>query len=84
MKEILAKHKTHLLFIGAFLLVLAVNITIGFTEGRTFLGATWGAISEIRPMDYIMFALFWYAAMHRPKDDWSTSLISLNLSNTEK
>jgi hypothetical protein len=87
-REFLARRKAHLIFVGAFIVVvLAFNITIGFTEGRTFLGATWMAISEIRPMDYLMFALFWYAcAVHRPKDDWDSSLISLNLSraNTEK
>jgi hypothetical protein len=86
-REFLAKRKTHLFFVGALLFALTLDITIGFMAGQTFLGATWRAISEIRPMEYIMFALFWYAcAVHRPKDDWDSSLISLNLSraNTEK
>jgi hypothetical protein len=82
-REFLAKWKTHLFFVGAFLFVLAFNITIGFTAGQTFLGATWKAITEITPMDYLMFALFWYGcAVHRPKDDWDSSLISLNLSRS--
>jgi hypothetical protein len=82
-REFLAKWKTHLFFVGAFLSVLAFNITIGFTAGQTFLGATGRAISEIRPMDYLMFALFWYAcAVHRPKDGWDSSLITLNLSRS--
>jgi len=87
MKEFLAKRKAHLIFGSAFLLVLIVNVIIGFTEGQTFLGATSRALSEIRPMDYLMLAGFWYAcAVHRPKDDWDSPLISLNLSrtNTEK
>ena len=76
MKEFLAKWKTHLFFAGAFLSVLVFNITIGFTAGQTFLGATWRAIGEIRAMDYLMFALFWYVcAVHRPKDDWDIPLL---------
>ena len=83
-REFLAKWKIHLYFVGAFLFVLAFNVIIGFTAGQTFLGATWRAISEIRPMEYLMFALFWYAcAVQRPKDDWYTPLISLNLSRTQ-
>jgi hypothetical protein len=83
MKEFLAKRKAHLIFGTAFLLVLALNIVIGFTAGQTILGATWKGLSALRPMDYLMFALFWYAcATHRPKDDWYSPLISLNLSRT--
>ena len=82
-REFLAKRKTHLFFLSAFLFVLAVNIIIGVMAGHTFRGATWRAISEIRPMEYIMYALFWYACVvHRPKDDWDSSLISLNLSRS--
>ena len=82
-REIFAKRKTHLFFGSTLLFVLAFNIAAGFTAGETFLDATWRAISEIRPMEYIMFALFWYAcAVHRPKDDWDSSLISLNLSRS--
>ena len=87
MKEFLAKRRAHLIFGTGFLFVLALNIIIGFTAGQTILGATWKGISAVRPMDYLMFALFWYAcAVHRPKDDWHSPLISLNLSrtNTEK
>jgi hypothetical protein len=87
MNEFLAKRKAHLIFGTAFLFVLALNIILGFTASQTVLGAIWNGISSIRPMDYLMFALFWYAcAVHPPKDDWYSPLISLNLSrtNTEK
>jgi uncharacterized membrane protein YbhN (UPF0104 family) len=84
MKEFLAKRKVHLFFGGIFLIVMVLNITIAFMAGQTFLGATWKAIGEIRPMDYLMFALFWYmCAVHRPKDDWHSSCISLNLSRSD-
>lgn len=84
-REFLTKNKVHFIFVGAFLFVLAFNITIDFTAGQTFLGATWKAISGIRPMDILMFAGFWYAcAVQRPKDDWDSSLISLNLSRSNR
>ena len=84
MKEFLAKRKAHLIFGTTLLLVLALNTILGLTAGQTILGATWNGITAIRPMDYIMFALFWYAcAVHRPKDDWHSPLISLHLSRTD-
>jgi hypothetical protein len=85
MKEFVAKRKAHLIFGAAFLFILSVNIVLGFTAGQTIMGATWEAIQVLRPMDYLMFALFWYAcAVQRPKDDWYSPIVSLNLSNTEK
>ncbi|HSE36963.1 MAG TPA: hypothetical protein VLG74_06635 [Blastocatellia bacterium] len=78
--EFIARRKTHLVFVFAFL-VAVVNMTIGLTSGESFLGATLTGVSQIRPMDYGLFALFWYAcAAHPPKDDWQSSLISLNLA----
>jgi hypothetical protein len=83
LREFLTKHKVHFFFVSVFLLVLALNITIDLAAGQTVLGATWKAISGVRPMNYLMFALFWYAcAVHRPKDDWDSSLIPLNLSRS--
>jgi hypothetical protein len=87
LRSFLAKQKKDVIFVGSFLIVLAFNITIGFLTGQTVLGATWKAISEVRPMEYLMFALFWYAcAVYRPGDDWGTSFTVLNLSrsNNEK
>lgn len=83
MKEFLAKRKALLIFSTAFLLVLAVNVILDFTSSETFLGSTWNALSEIKPMEYIIIALVWYScAVHRPKDVWESSLITLNLSQS--
>ncbi len=83
-REFLAKWKTHLFFVGALLFVLVLSFMLNFTAGQTLRGATWRAISEIRPMEYIMFALFWYAcAVHRAKGDWDSSLTTLNLSQSQ-
>ena len=83
-REFTRKRKIHLFFVAAFLLALLFNITIGLMSGESVSGATWKAISEIKPMEYLMFALFWYAcAVHRPEDDRQSSLISLNLSGSK-
>jgi hypothetical protein len=82
-RELFAKWKRHLTFVGIFVFVVALNLTIGLTSGQSFLGAAWRAFAEIRPIEYVMFALFWYACVvHRPKDDWDTSFISLNLARS--
>ena len=84
MKEFLAKRKAHLFFGTAFLFVVALNTILGLTAGQTLLDATWNGITAVRPMDYVMFALFWYAcAVHGLKDDWHIPLISLDLSRTD-
>lgn len=83
MREFLSKRKAHLLFGGAFLFILALNIVLGFTPGQTVTVTIWNGLSAIKPMDYMMFALFWYVCVvHRPRDDWDSPLISLNLSRT--
>ena len=83
MKEFIAKRRAHLVFGTGFLLALALNISIGFTPGQTFLGAIWNGLTTTKPMDYVMFAAFWYScAVHRPSDDWYSPLVSLNLSRT--
>lgn len=83
--EFVAKYKVHFFFVSVFLLVLALTITINLMAGQTVLGATWKAISGIRPMDYLMFGIFWYAcAVHRPTDEWDSSLISLNLARSDR
>ena len=79
----LAKRKVHLIFAGALILALAFNITIDLAAGQPFLGATGKAISEIRPMEYLMVAIFWYAsAVYHPTDGWYSPLITLKLSES--
>ena len=84
MKEFPPKRKAHLIFGTAFLLVLAFNTILDLTAGQTLLGATWNGITAVTPVDYVMFALFWYAcAVHGLKDDWHSPLISLDLSRKD-
>ena len=78
--ELIAKSKIHLLFAGGLLIILTISIVTEMIAGESFLSAMWNAFSEIRPMEYAMFLLFWYAcAFHKFKDDWNGSLTTLNL-----
>ena len=83
-KALLRKRKAHLIFGGALFLFMVFSIIAGLSTGQSFLGATWSAVRGIRPLDYLTFALFWYVCATPPRDDWDTSLISLNLSNNQK
>lgn len=82
-KRLLSNRKAHLIFGGALFLFMAVSIIAGLATGQSFLDATWSAVRGIRPMDYLMFALFWYVCAAPPRDDWDTSLISLNLARSD-
>ena len=82
-KVLLRRRKAHLIFGSAFFLFAAFSIIAGLTTGQSFLGATWSAVREIRLLDYFTFALFWYVCATPPRDDWDTSLISLNLARSD-
>lgn len=83
MKHFLAKRKAHLLFGSALLFTIALNCVLAFTPGQTFMVTIWNGFGAIRPMEYLMFAGFWYAcASQRPRDDWYSPLTSLNLSQS--
>ncbi|HYJ86258.1 MAG TPA: hypothetical protein VEW46_09400 [Pyrinomonadaceae bacterium] len=84
-RKFFGRRKAHLIFGGGFLLVLILNSTLNFIAGETAVGAAWKSISEIKPFDYLMLALFWYTcAVDRPKDDWRSPLITLGLSSTNE
>jgi len=82
-KSLLRNRKANLIFGGALFLFMAFSIIAGLATGQSFPGATWSAIRGIRPMDYLTFALFWYVCAAPPRDEWDTSLISLNLSRSD-
>ena len=84
MKDFPAKRKAHLVFGSALLFILALNIVLAFTPGQTVMFTIWKGFSSIRPVEYLMFGGFWYTcATQRPKDDWYSPLISLNLSHSD-
>ena|SRR6185369_5347 len=82
-REFFAKRKKQLIVAAAFLLALVLNIAPGLIAGKPVAGAIWTGLSEIPPMDYIMFVGFWYVLfINPPKDDWSSNLTALNLSKS--
>jgi len=81
--EFIAKRKKQIIVAAAFVLALFLSIAPGLIAGKPVAGAIWTGLSEIPPMDYIMFAGFWYVLfIHTPKDAWSSNLTALNLSDS--
>ena len=82
-KEFFRKSKVHLLFGGGFLLVFVINVAINFFSGQSFLWATVGALREIRPVEYIMFILFWYWLARGQQSNSRPTFTSLNLGGSK-
>lgn len=78
-QEFLKKSKTHLVFGGGFLLVFIINVALNFASSQTLGRAMIAALSDIRPMDYAMFVLFWYALARGREPESRPSLTMLNL-----
>ena len=78
-----ANRKTHITFAAIFLSVVTLYVATGLIAGQTISAATWGAVSVMKPMDYLMFAVFWYACEMRHKEDWHSPLVTLNLKRTK-
>ena len=58
------------------LLHLVLDLAAGFSFGK----ATWRALSSIKPMEYLMFALMWYGlAFSQNLDQRRSRLTALNL-----
>jgi hypothetical protein len=83
-REFFRKWKVHFFFGGGLLLILAINVVINFLSGQAFLRATLGASREIRPVEYMMFVLFWYWFARGQKSESPDELTTLKLggSNT--
>lgn len=83
--EFLKKWKIHLAFGGGFVTVLSVNISTNISGGQAFWDAALNALREIRPMEYLMLLLFWYSSVvYYPRDEWRSSLTTLNLGRPDR
>ena len=80
-KELFNKWKVHLMFGGGFLLVFLINVVINKLIGQTVIQAIVSTLRSIRPLDYLMFALFWYALAHKNDSDSQSQLTTLNLGS---
>jgi hypothetical protein len=83
--EYISKWKIHLLFGGGFLAAIAFSVVVNMVAGEHFFEAAWSAVREIRPFEVVMLVAFWYyCAFYQPKDEWSSSFISLNLGSKDE
>jgi hypothetical protein len=60
----------NLWFGGAVLLLLTVGVVRGLFSGEAFIVALWSSIKQGRPLEWMMFFLFWYAAVFSPNLDF--------------
>jgi hypothetical protein len=76
------KLKVHLIFGGILTLVLLVNLVSRLASGERLLQALWNALKDIRPIEWGMIFLFWYAAaFHKAQNEWPSSrMTTLGLS----
>jgi hypothetical protein len=75
--------KVHLFFGGGLLLAFAINVSISFFSGQTLLRATLDAFRQIRPVEYIMFILFWYWFARGQQPNSRPKFTGLNLGGSK-
>ncbi len=82
--EFVSKWKTHLVFGVGLVAAITFNVAANMVAGQHLSDAAWSAVRELRPLEVLMYLLFWYAiAFYRLKDEWSSSLTSLNLGSKD-
>jgi hypothetical protein len=71
----------NLWFGGAVLLLLTAGVISGLFSGEAFNVAVWNSIKQGRPLERMMFFLFWYAAVFSPNLDfwWNRRVTSIGL-----
>jgi len=79
------KLKVHIFFGVTLTLILLVSVIWRMASGERWPQASWNAIREIRPFEWVMFFVVWYAvAFHRPQDEaWWNSITTLRLSRRQ-
>ena len=77
------KTKVHLFFGGGFLLAFAISVAINFFSGQRLALSIVGAFREIKPMEYIMFFLFWYWLARGRQTESRPTLTTLNLGGSK-
>lgn len=82
-KELLNRWKVHLFFGGGFLLVFTINVVINALHGQTLLRAMISALQGISPLEYLMFALFWYFLARGKESDGRSRFTTLNLNSSK-
>jgi len=77
--------KIHLVFGGAVVLALLFGVLSNLASGEHVSQALWHSVTSVRPFEWLMIALFWYAvAFQRLQNKWTTGEVTtLGLSGRE-
>ena len=82
LKKLAYQTRVHLFFGGVLLLALAIGLAINLLSGQSTLSAIGGAFRQSRPLDYIMFFVFWYWVARGQRTNSRSTLTTLNLGDS--
>lgn len=77
------KPKVHLFFGGGLLLVLSITVAMSLVSGQDFSSAMIGALSQIRPVEFLMYFAFWYWLARGQEASSRPAFTSLNLRDSK-
>ena len=77
------RSKVHLFFGGGLFLVLAISLVMNLSSGQTFASAVFGALGQVRPVEYGMYFAFWYWLARGQQTTFRTTFTSLNLRGSK-
>ncbi|HEY5884718.1 MAG TPA: hypothetical protein VIT88_08535 [Pyrinomonadaceae bacterium] len=77
------KSKVHLFFGGGLLLALSITVAMSLVSGQDFFSAMIGALSQIRPVEFLMYFAFWYWLARGQEVSARPAFTSLNLRDSK-
>jgi len=74
--------KIHFFFSLGFLIILLIGMVPRLVSGERLLQSLLGALADIRPVEWIMFFVFWYTlAKNNLRDGWFKPPQTLGLAD---
>lgn len=85
MKTKRPNRRAHLVFSIGLVIVLLAGLVPRMASGEPFFQAVWGALTDVRPGEWLMFFVFWYALTKNIlRDGWFRPPQSLGLADQNR
>jgi hypothetical protein len=82
MKTVRQARKTHIVFSLGLLIILLIGLIPRMASGERFFRALWSALTDVRPVEWVMFFTLWYAfAKDNLRKGWFKSSQTLGLAD---
>lgn len=81
MKALAKTRKVHVLFSVGLVIMLLIGVLPRVAAGERFFQALWGALTDVRPIEWMMFFLFWCALAKNNVKDRFTPPQTLGLAD---